>query len=133
MTTIIHGEFSVTNNLQGTPVGDTRALMLKDLAAFCLGIVPTKVIGEPDWQDGRALVDDLKLIAEKVDRVIAAYGDYADSVIGISKEDQRLFVNQLSDALTGNAMHVIESSIEWRQECLDEDAGTEDNHEFRIA
>lgn len=126
----ISGEFSVTENLQGKSYSDPREQALKDLAAFCLGIIPSRVVGSPDWQDAACLNDDLDLFARKVDRVISAYGDYAQSTIGISEDDRKLFDNQLLDALEGNAMYAVTSQIETNLEYADEDAAA-DAYEFR--
>ena len=85
---------------------DSRKQSLLDLAAFCVGIIPTNVSVNPNARDGIELANDLRLLAKKVDRVIEAYGDYADSCIG--QIDQSLFDDQVAATLEGNAIYVIE-------------------------
>jgi hypothetical protein len=92
---------------------DYRRNALLDLAAFCSGIIPTTVGINPTEQDGIELAKDLRLLATRVDRVIEAYGDYADSRIGV---DMSLFKGQLDDALTGNAIWEIETEAKERED-----------------
>lgn len=96
---------------------DYRKLALQDLAAFCAGIIPTTVGINPTENDGIELAKDLRLLATKVDRVIEAYGDYADSMIGV---DLSLFKSQMDEALTGNAIYEIKSEARERQQERDE-------------
>ena len=86
---------------------DPRRSALLRLAMFCVGITPSTVGRNPTADDGIELAKDLRLLAKKVDFVIAAYGEYADSVIGV---DLGLFKDQLADALTGNAIYEIETN-----------------------
>jgi hypothetical protein len=95
---------------------DYRKLALQDLAAFCQGIIPTEVASCPTTQDGIDLAKDLSLLAAKVDAVIASYGDYAQSTLGVSKRDMDLFNNQTIGALEGNALYIIESAANEQEE-----------------
>ena len=87
---------------------DLRKQSLLDLAAFCSGIIPTNVGSYPTVSSAYELGKDLLLLAAKVDRVIEAYGEYAESCIG--NVDQSLFRDQLTGALEGNAVFVIEEA-----------------------
>jgi hypothetical protein len=89
------------------------------LAAFR----PTRVVGEPDAADAGGLADDLLAIAAIVDPIIAAIGDYADSVIGIARADRPLFRDQLRQALEGNATYALTTAIEARLASRCEEAG----------
>jgi hypothetical protein len=88
------------------------------LAAF----TPTRIVGEPDAADANGLIDDLFAMAAIVDPVIAAIGDYADSAIGLPRADRALFVDQLRQALEGNATYVVTRAIEDRIGSRREDA-----------
>ena len=107
---------------------DYRKLALDNLADFCQGIIPTQVSRWPSAQDGIELAKDLSLLAAKVDQVIMAYGDYAQSTLGVSERDMDLFKDQTIGALEGNALYVIEnaaSELEEEQRHPDPDAQRE--------
>lgn len=89
---------------------DRRFEALMELAKYCLYVKPSRVIGCPDRADALNLIDDLTSFSAKVDAVVEAMGEYADSVIGIGKKDLRLFNRQLTDAIEGNATFVIEEA-----------------------
>jgi hypothetical protein len=88
---------------------------LAELAAFASGLIPHRiVVNAPDQSDAQGLVDDLLLLCAKVDRVVEAYGEYAQAHFhGV---DLPLFKNQLLDALEGNALYSITSAGEREQE-----------------
>lgn len=99
---------------RGTSVADYRKLALQDLAIFCSGIIPSAVGYAPTARDGIELANDLRLLAKRVDRVINAYGDYAESCIG--NVDRSFFVNPLESALEGNALYVLEEAARESEE-----------------
>src|SRR6478609_12202939 len=60
-----------------------------------------RIIGEPDRSDAERLVANLRRLAAIIDPVVAAIGRYASHHFGWV--DQRLFTNQLLNALEGDA------------------------------
>lgn len=80
---------------------------LADLSNFCRDVTPARVVGEPDRADALNIVDDLKALAERVDRVVAAYGEYAVYSLGMSGKSLTLFRDQLRDALDGSALFML--------------------------
>ena len=85
-----------------------RALL--DLANFCTDMIPTELGNWPGKREGIEYANDLRLLARKVDAVVEAYGMEAQSsLLGISDGDLRdCFTNVMSDAIEGNATHIIE-------------------------
>lgn len=94
---------------------------LHELGAFCNGIIPNTLPLEPSPDDFRALADDLRLLAAKVDAVVEAYGEHFDAntpgYVAMS-----LFKNQLSGALDGNALYEIENAADVLAEEIMENA-----------
>jgi hypothetical protein len=68
------------------------------------------VVGEPDRHDAEELVACLRRLAAIVDPVVAAIGSYANHHFGWV--DQRLFKDQLLNALEGDATFVIEQAAD---------------------
>src|SRR5262245_24393213 len=77
-------------------------------AVKLVSLLPTRIVGEPDMADARALIDDLDAICSIVDPMVAAIGHYAESNFG--QLDQSLFTDQLHGALDGNATFEIEQA-----------------------
>ena len=69
-----------------------------------------RIVGEPDRTDAEKLVADLRRLAEIIDPVVAAIGGYASHNFGWV--DQRLFTNQLLNALEGDATFAIEQAAD---------------------
>lgn len=84
----------------------------RSLAAFANGIIPSRIDSEPTRNDGKAIIDDLMLLAEKVDAVIEAYGLELERHHVIDDHDLRHFRAQVSGALEGNATFCIENGVE---------------------
>lgn len=82
----------------------------RDLAACAGGIVPTLLPLEPSAADFVEVAEDLRLLARKVDALIAAYGDYVDA--NMTGCDRSLFRDVLFGALDGNALHEIECATQ---------------------
>lgn len=120
--TVIRGSFDVIESKvpKGKPL-DARGMVLRELGEFCAGFVPYQIDGRYALTagDGRELIADLEAFARKVDRVIAAYGEYCESEIA-SFDEAKLFTDQLTDALTGNALFQIESAVEEEIEAQEE-------------
>lgn len=100
--------------------------VLTELAAFAAGILPHRIVGIPDKNDALALVDDLLLLCAKVDKVVEAYGDYAEQHFpGIEKH---WFKDQLLGALSGSGLYEITSAgervDEEQRELANENPGT---------
>lgn len=84
--------------------------VVQEAARKLLCLRMTNIFGEADEHDAKNLVSDLEAIWEIVDPMIASIGDYAaQNFNGI---DRGLFVDQLQEALVGNATHTIESAGE---------------------
>jgi hypothetical protein len=93
---------------------------LTELAAFATGLTPSRITSNaPGPEDAQALVDDLLLLCAKVDRVVEAYGEYANAHFS-TRIDMKLFKNQLLDALEGNALYELTSAGERAQEDMRE-------------
>jgi hypothetical protein len=69
-----------------------------------------QIVGEPDRHDAEELVACLRRLAAIIDPVVAAIGSYAGHHFGWV--DQRLFTNQLLNALEGDATFVIEQAAD---------------------
>ena len=68
------------------------------------------IVGEPDRHDAEELVACLRRLAAIIDPVVAAIGGYANHHFGWV--DQRLFTDQLLNALEGDATFVIEQAAD---------------------
>ena len=68
------------------------------------------IVGESDRHDAEELVACLRRLAAIVDPVVAAIGSYASHHFGWV--DQRLFKDQLLNALEGDATFVIEQAAD---------------------
>ena len=68
------------------------------------------IVGEPDRHDAEELVACLRRLAAIIDPVVAAIGSYANHHFGWV--DQRLFTDQLLNALEGDATFVIEQAAD---------------------
>ena len=68
------------------------------------------IVGEPDRHDAEELVACLRRLAEIIDPVVAAIGSYASHHFGWV--DQRLFTDQLLNALDGDATFAIEKAAD---------------------
>src|ERR1700758_4954184 len=68
------------------------------------------IVGEPDRHDAEELVACLRRLAAIVDPVVAAISSYANHHFGWV--DQRLFTDQLLNALEGDATFVIEQAAD---------------------
>jgi len=81
---------------------------LQEHARICRDLVITSIVGEPDHSDALDLADDLDVFVASVDKVVAAFGDYAASTLDVSRANvQRFFHDQLRNALEGNAIYEI--------------------------
>jgi len=78
------------------------------------GFRPARIVGEPDENDARALIDDLLALAAIVDPVVAAVGEYAVSALGMPRAELKEFEHQLRGALEGNATFCLESTMRER-------------------
>jgi hypothetical protein len=87
-----------------------------DLSACAAGIIPTRIPLEPAPRHIEMVGEDLRLLARKVDALIAAYGDYVDAhAPGI---DRALFQDVLFTAIDGNALYEVEQASQ--QLCHDD-------------
>ena len=96
------------------------------LGQFSFDIIPSHIAGpgyEPTMEDAKEFQSDLMLLANRVDAVILAYGNYLQAYGVISSQDvKNLFTDQLLGTLEGNALYAIEAGIEKRIEELREDS-----------
>jgi hypothetical protein len=69
-----------------------------------------RIVGEPDRTDAEKLVANLRQLAAIIDPVVAAIGRHASHHFGWV--DQRLFTNQLLNALEGDATFVIQEAAD---------------------
>lgn len=73
----------------------------------------TRIVGVPDQHDANNLMTDLIDVARIVDELVYDIGRYAKETLGISSNDlKEHFKDQLSNALEGNALYVIQSAGE---------------------
>lgn len=80
----------------------------RELSACAAGIVPTRIPLEPAPGEIEMVGDDLRVLARKVDALIAAYGNYVHAhAPGI---DRSLFQDVLLNAVDGNALYEIEQA-----------------------
>ncbi len=77
---------------------------IKGLANFS----PTRIVGEPDAADAENLKFNLLELAEIIDPLVQAIGEYAHHHFGIQPADQPLFKDLLRDGLDGNATYVLQ-------------------------
>ena len=91
-----------------------------ELGALAKNIIPSHIAGpgyEPTRDDAKEFVSDLMILANKVDAVIQAYGNYLQAYgIVTSKDVKRYFTDQLLGTLEGNALFAIEDGVEKRIE-----------------
>ena len=102
---------------------------LRALGTFANGIIPSSLGRfEPTIEDAREFQNDLMLLAEKVDAVIEAYGEYLKFHGVLSQSDvDDCFKRQLAGALQGNATFVLESGIQELIDQRDDEADRADN------
>jgi hypothetical protein len=82
----------------------------RELSACAAGIIPARIPLEPAPGEIEMAGEDLRVLARKVDALIAAYGDYVGAnAPGI---DRSLFQDVLFNALDGNALYEIEQSAQ---------------------
>jgi hypothetical protein len=80
----------------------------RELSACAAGIIPTRIPLEPTPGDIEMVGEDLRVLARKVDALIAAYGDYVGAnAPGI---DRSLFQEVLFNAIDGNTLYEIEQA-----------------------
>ena len=89
------------------PVHPVRRAII-EAALKLMALQPHRIYGDPDMSDAKALQQDLDAIAAIVDPVIREIGRYAQEHFG--RIDMLLFVDQLRDALDGNATFSIETA-----------------------
>ena len=91
---------------------------LRSLGEFGRHIIPSKLCGpdfEPTRSDAVDGINDLQLLARKVDDVIFQYGLYWRELGLISADDLRdHFTDTLSKAIDGNATFCLERGVEDR-------------------
>ena len=98
---------------------------LDQLAAFAACLTPHRIVSNaPDQDDAQELVNELLLLCAKVDRVIEAYGEYANDHFS-TRIEMPLFKDQLLGALEGNALYELTSAGEREQEDRREYEGPE--------
>jgi hypothetical protein len=120
---------SILSNSTIVPALDARQRKLEPheveinhFAKVLQGILPTRVIGEPDKADADNLIADLLVLARGFDRVIEAYGEYARSTLGISQSDvEEHFRGVAVGALEGNATFVIAEAVKDRIAAREDD------------
>lgn len=78
-----------------------------ELEAYVASVIPAHIVGEPDRADAMNVIDDLQRFADKVDKVVSAYGDYAVFALGLNHKSITLFRDQLKDALEGNGLFAL--------------------------
>jgi len=89
-----------------TEIQRTQAETARDLCGLTLHTIS----GQPHGDNLRALADDLTVIAEKVDRLVAVIGAHAcDHAHGI---DQKYFDGQLLCALSGDGLYQIREAAD---------------------
>lgn len=82
---------------------------IKGLAHF----IPTRVIAPADPVEAEDLANDLREIADVIDPLIKAFGDYAAEYFDIDKATfKECFESPLMDALDGNAIHVLKRAAQ---------------------
>lgn len=52
-------------------------LAWSELAKAALGMIPARVVGQPDVHDFQSIHEDVEVIARKFNRLMHAYGEYA--------------------------------------------------------
>lgn len=90
---------------------------IAELQAFLAGFKPTVLPLEPYPSEIEELANDLRLFAEKVDRVVEAYGQYAQQMTG-HRMDQSLYTNVLTHGLDGNLTYEISEAADKLREDL---------------
>lgn len=89
----------------------------------------TRIIGPAEAGDAQCLKHDLIALSEIVDDLVKAFGDYANSTVGLTAKDLEYFHDQLRNAIDGNATHVFDTVAEQLRELRE---GSEDQrHDFR--
>jgi hypothetical protein len=82
----------------------------RELSSCAAGIVPTRIPIEPAPADFEPVADDLRVLARKVDALVAAYGDYVGA--NAPGLDRSLFQDVLFSAIDGNALYEIERAAQ---------------------
>jgi len=101
------------------PINDPvrSAILIAAYKLLCLQ--PARIVGEPDIHDANALVDDIEALAAILDPIFVAIGDYANSHIGLSRQDRDdCFKDVILRAVQGNATHVIPAALQFRNDML---------------
>jgi hypothetical protein len=102
---------AMTNCCSDAPIDERYAQVQhrwRELSACAAGIVPTRIPLEPAPGDIETVADDLRVLARRVDALIAAYGHYIDAMAG--GVDRSLFHDVLFNAIDGNALYEIEQA-----------------------
>src|SRR5262245_50408943 len=71
---------------------------------------PTRIVGEPDMDDAKALVGDIEALWAIIDPIMQSVGEYAEQHFG--PLDMTLFTDCLRCATEGQATFEIESAAE---------------------
>lgn len=95
---------------------------LRQLGTLGNGMIPSKIVGEPNHQDAADIIKDLAVIARHVDAVIEAYGAYVKDFVNIGADEFRdNFHEQTIRKLQDGAFFTIENAINEHQEMLVEE------------
>ncbi len=76
------------------------------LAKFMTMNRPTPLPMHCEGDDYRTFAEDLAAFARQVDRLVLAHGEHLDANSPVTVE-LKLFTNQLTDALEGNALYEV--------------------------
>lgn len=84
-------------------------------AKACCDLKIKSIVDEPNRADAYNLADELEVFAKSADRVLLAFGEYARSTLGISRETvERQFRDCFFAAIDGEATHEITEAVEER-------------------
>lgn len=93
-------------------------------AAKLCGLRLHRSVGEVTPNDVDLYRADLEAVAKIVDHLVQALGESAIVDLGVCRDEEKLFRDQLSDALEGNALYVIEQRAEELRADLNEQRST---------
>jgi hypothetical protein len=102
-----HAERVLSTSLPNSP--SLNAVFVEAGKQF-LNMRAPHIVGEPDRHDAEELIACLRRLAAIIDPVVSAIGSYASHHFGWV--DQRLFKDQLLNALEGDATFVIEQAAD---------------------
>lgn len=111
---------------------DTIGQRLRELGAFCNGIIPSHFSGyEPTPEDAREITNDLRLLMERVKTVFAAYGEHCNSYGALSQDDLKYLSDVFDDGMS-EWTSLIENGVDERLEYNREAEYDKAEHDYRL-